>query len=49
MKLIFILFLNIEKQLEMKKIMKLFNQVGINIKEVKHEREKEVTKFIFDY
>lgn len=34
-----------------KKIMKLFSQVGINIKEVKQDKSKkeEVTKFIFDY
>jgi hypothetical protein len=34
-----------------KKIMKLFNQVGINIKEVKQDKSKkdDVTKFIFDY
>jgi hypothetical protein len=34
-----------------KKIMKTFNQIGINIKEVKQDKSKkdEVTKFIFDY
>ena len=34
-----------------KKIMKVFNQIGVNIKEVKPDKSKkdEITKFIFDY
>ena len=32
-----------------KKIMKVFNQIGINVKEVKQSRKEEVTKFVFDY
>jgi hypothetical protein len=34
-----------------KKIMKSFNQIGVNIKEVKQNKgeKNEITKFIFDY
>jgi len=32
-----------------KKIMKVFNQIGINVKEVKQGRKEDVTKFVFDY
>jgi hypothetical protein len=32
-----------------KKIMKLFGQIGINIKEAKQDKKDESTKFIFDY